>query len=184
MNHTRIVTIVVWARAAAAPAIGVLAATGHTTVAALLLVAAVASDWLDGVLARRWHTGPAGGAYADPLADLALVVAATTGLATAGLLPWWVLAVEAGMFAQFVLTSNPRRPVYDPIGKHYGTMLYLTLAALATAPTAAVTIAPWIIGIYTVLSVGSRITALTQPTTSRSMASPVPPTMAASTQST
>jgi phosphatidylglycerophosphate synthase len=181
-RHTAIVSAVVWSRAATAPVIGILAATGHSRAAAVLLVAAVASDWLDGVLARRWHTGPAGGAYADPLADLAVVVAATIGFATAGPLPWWVLAIEAGMFTQFVLTSTPGRPVYDPIGKHYGTMLYLTLTALAAAPATTSAVAPWIIGIYTVMSIGSRITALTQPTspTSRPMATPATPAVAAS----
>lgn len=61
-------------------------------------------------------------------------------------------------------------------------MRYLTLTALAAAPATTIALAPWIIGVYTVMSIGSRITALTQPTspTPRPMPTPATPSVAAS----
>ncbi|MEW6074405.1 MAG: CDP-alcohol phosphatidyltransferase family protein [Planctomycetota bacterium] len=70
-----------------------------------MVLAAGASDWLDGFLARRWGAASWWGGILDGLADKLFVFSSLTSLAVHHLLPaWWVpillardLAVAAGM---------------------------------------------------------------------------------------
>ena len=61
--------------------------------AAALFVAAIATDWYDGMIARRTGTVTEFGKLADPIADKALTGMALVGLSILGLLPWWVTVV-------------------------------------------------------------------------------------------
>lgn len=83
-------------RVLAAPAFGVL--LGRTGPDSWLLwslwVVLAFSDRLDGTLARR-HGTTRSGAFLDPLADKALVLAALAALAELGVFPWWPVAVIA-----------------------------------------------------------------------------------------
>lgn len=53
-------------------------------VLALLFVAAAVTDWLDGMLARRWNQTSAFGAFLDPVADKLMVCAALVCLIEIG----------------------------------------------------------------------------------------------------
>ncbi len=61
--------------------------------AAALFVAAILTDWSDGVIARRTGTVTEFGKLADPIADKALTGMALIGLSILDLLPWWVTVV-------------------------------------------------------------------------------------------
>lgn len=61
--------------------------------AASLFVLAIATDWYDGMIARRTGTVTEFGKLADPLADKALTGMALIGLSVLGSLPWWVTVV-------------------------------------------------------------------------------------------
>ncbi len=61
--------------------------------AAILFVAAILTDWSDGMIARRTGTVTEFGKLADPIADKALTGMALIGLSILELLPWWVTAV-------------------------------------------------------------------------------------------
>ena len=61
--------------------------------AAVVFVLAAVTDLLDGALARRTGTESAFGAFADPVADKALIGVALIGLSWLGDLPWWITAV-------------------------------------------------------------------------------------------
>jgi CDP-diacylglycerol--glycerol-3-phosphate 3-phosphatidyltransferase len=61
--------------------------------AAAIFVAAIATDWYDGMIARRTGTVTEFGKLADPIADKALTGMALIGLSILGLLPWWVTGV-------------------------------------------------------------------------------------------
>lgn len=120
------------------------------------------TDVLDGVAARALGATTPRGAYLDVGADFAVVVAGFGSLAVLGVYPWWLLALFAMMFGQFLLTSGLEGPPrYDPIGKRYGAILYgalgLTLAfpdlALIEA-TAALLLA------LTAVTLGSRVAYL------------------------
>jgi CDP-diacylglycerol--glycerol-3-phosphate 3-phosphatidyltransferase/cardiolipin synthase len=102
--------------------------------AVLLLCIAVASDILDGWLARRLKVCSTAGAYLDAAADFTLLFAAFTVLVLRSVYPAWLLLVIGVMFIQFIVTSRLKTPVYDPVGKYIGAMLYAALFALLLLP--------------------------------------------------
>jgi cardiolipin synthase len=61
-----------------------LLGSDHTAVAAWLLAALGATDWIDGYLARRLHQGSELGKILDPTADRLLLLAATVGIVAFG----------------------------------------------------------------------------------------------------
>ena len=61
-----------------------LLGTDHTAIAAWLLAALGATDWIDGYLARRLNQGSELGKILDPTADRLLLVAATVGIVAFG----------------------------------------------------------------------------------------------------
>ena len=61
--------------------------------AAVIFVLAIATDWLDGDLARRQGLVTDFGKIADPIADKALIGAALICLSLLGELAWWVTVV-------------------------------------------------------------------------------------------
>ncbi len=64
----------------------------HWLPALLVFMLAGASDWLDGYLARRLNLQSEIGALLDPLADKAMMLAASGMLLWLGLIPLWLAA--------------------------------------------------------------------------------------------
>jgi cardiolipin synthase len=58
-----------------------------------LLIAAAASDWLDGKLARAWNQESRLGQMLDPAADRLYIAATLIALAVRAIIPWWLVAV-------------------------------------------------------------------------------------------
>lgn len=102
----------------------------------ILMILALATDFVDGFLARRLDIQSFSvlEAYADPVADLMIVLAGFGALVLRGLFPPWILPVLGGAFLQFVLTSSRRAPVYDPLGKYLGSGLFLILMGVLLFP--------------------------------------------------
>ncbi|WP_289017105.1 CDP-diacylglycerol--glycerol-3-phosphate 3-phosphatidyltransferase [uncultured Ornithinimicrobium sp.] len=61
--------------------------------ATLVFVVAIATDWVDGFLARRDGLITDFGKLMDPIADKALTGTALVGLSLVGALPWWITVV-------------------------------------------------------------------------------------------
>ncbi len=76
--------------------------TNHRAVAAWLLAALGATDWVDGYLARRLHQVSDLGKIIDPVADRILVIGGLLAVAAAGGVPWWFALV---VLAREVLVS-------------------------------------------------------------------------------
>lgn len=92
----------------------------------ILYVAALSTDYLDGILARKLDATSNYGAYLDTFADFILIITIFTAFVVVGIYPYWILILLIFMFLQFVLTSGSKKPIYDPIGKYYGTFLFTT----------------------------------------------------------
>jgi len=82
-------------RALAVPVVVVLFAwdfTNHDYIATGVFVVAMATDQVDGWLARRWNQTSAFGSLLDPIADKVLVLAALVMLVAEGVAPAWMVA--------------------------------------------------------------------------------------------
>ncbi len=82
-------------RALAVPVVVVLFAwdfPNHAYWATLVFALAMATDQVDGWLARRWNQTSAFGSLLDPIADKVLVMAALVMLVGEGIVPAWMVA--------------------------------------------------------------------------------------------
>jgi CDP-diacylglycerol--glycerol-3-phosphate 3-phosphatidyltransferase len=96
------------ARAFAVPVVVVLFAWNfpdHTYWATAVFVVAMATDQIDGWLARRWNQTSAFGSLLDPIADKVLVMAALVMLVAEGVCPAWMVAA---IVARELLVSGLR----------------------------------------------------------------------------
>src|SRR5690606_17462805 len=81
------------ARLLLVPVFAVLIVRGQDLAALAVLAVAGASDWLDGVLARRLGQMSRLGQLLDPAADRLFILVTLVGLAWREIVPWWLLAV-------------------------------------------------------------------------------------------
>lgn len=127
------------ARVALAPVL-YFCVTGHApmVVTVGVLLSVVLTDLADGWLARRMGVYSAVGGYLDAGADLLVGLAAFAAFATLGVYPWWALGLIGTAFAAFVLTSGREGTVHDPVGRHYGTFMYVVVGANVSVPDLAV----------------------------------------------
>jgi CDP-diacylglycerol---glycerol-3-phosphate 3-phosphatidyltransferase len=76
--------------------------------AGIIFVAASATDWLDGYLARKWKQITNFGKFMDPIADKLLVMAALLLLLDAGMLGnpvWALLSVTIILAREFIISG-------------------------------------------------------------------------------
>ena len=95
-------------RALAVPVVVVLFAwdfPDHAYWATAVFVVAMATDQIDGWLARRWNQTSAFGSLLDPIADKVLVMAALVMLVAEGVAPAWMVAA---IVARELLVSGLR----------------------------------------------------------------------------
>ncbi len=108
-----------------------------TEIAVILYLAAFASDIVDGILARRQGIIPSSPveAYLDPVADFVLIFASFYVFSLKQFYPSWILFVFVLMFLFFIISSSKKEPLYDPVGKYYGTFLMTTIGITLFFPT-------------------------------------------------
>ncbi|SEE10612.1 CDP-alcohol phosphatidyltransferase family protein [Ruania alba] len=85
--------IISLARLLLVPVVGGLILTGHLVAAFVVLVGAGFSDWLDGVIARRFNQTSRLGRFLDPSADRLFILVTIVGLAVQQIIPWWLVVV-------------------------------------------------------------------------------------------
>lgn len=78
------------------PVFLVLVIIGSDVPALIVLVVSSATDFLDGVLARRLNQVSRLGQLLDPAADRLFIFATLIGLAVRGIVPWWLVTVIVG----------------------------------------------------------------------------------------
>ena len=100
----------------------------------LLFAVGAASDFLDGVLARRGHGATRHGAVLDNLADIAFVLAGTVAGATLGLVPRAVPVAIALAFAAYAAASvRGREMARSAAGHTAGALNYALVGLIAGA---------------------------------------------------
>jgi cardiolipin synthase len=102
------------------PVFLVLVLTGNDVAALIVIVISSVSDYLDGIIARRFGQITKLGQVLDPAADRLFIFAAVIALAVREVVPWWVVAVIVGrdMFLA-VLGLVLARHGYGPLPVHH-----------------------------------------------------------------
>ena len=103
---------------------------------ACMLLAAIASDYLDGKIARARGTASARGQLFDHATDCLFVTACLAGAAMSGLAPWLLPPLVAGAFLQYVLDSrylHRRKSLrMSFLGRWNGILYFVPLVLIAT----------------------------------------------------
>lgn len=101
------------------PVFLVLIIAGRDGLALLVLVVSSVSDYLDGVIARRFRQMSRLGQLLDPAADRAFIFAALIGLAVRGVIPWWLfIAIVARDLMLVVLGLVLANHGFGPLPVH------------------------------------------------------------------
>jgi phosphatidylglycerophosphate synthase len=141
--------------------------------AALVLAVAIATDWLDGRIARRRGTATAAGRAFDHATDCFFVTSGLAAGAARGAFPWILPVLVVAAFAQYVVDSywvhggRALRP--SALGRYNGILYFAPLVgdvlvrAGLGALQPAVTVLVWMLVVTTVLSMGERLWALRRP---------------------
>lgn len=91
----------------------------HYGWAIITLVVSGVSDYLDGLIARRFGSVTRLGQVLDPLADRAYILSTIAGLAVQEILPWWLVGVlVARDLIGFLLVQVVRRAGYRALPVH------------------------------------------------------------------
>lgn len=78
------------------PVVAVLILEDELVAAFVILIGAGLTDWLDGVIARRFRQTSKLGRFLDPSADRLFIFVTVLGLAYQEIIPWWlVIAIAA-----------------------------------------------------------------------------------------
>lgn len=112
------------------PFIAILWMQQRVTGAMVLYGLCLASDWMDGRLARRWRTSTRFGAFFDAGTDIVVILVLLGLMGWLGVVPLWLVGVPLGLAVVFLVTSTREAPRYDPVGKVYGCALYLIVGVL------------------------------------------------------
>jgi phosphatidylglycerophosphate synthase len=101
-----------------------------------LVLAAWATDYLDGQLARRFNAASGAGRWLDAAADVTFVLAAISSEAALGALPWYIPLLIAASFSQYVVDSSliARQPIRSRLGHLGGMINYAIVIVLAVMP--------------------------------------------------
>lgn len=145
---------------------------GSAALAGLVLAAAITTDLLDGLLARRRGTATAAGGVFDHTADCLFV---TTGLAAGalrGAFPWVLPLLVAAAFTQYVADSYWGHRGHalrtSSLGRRNGILYFaplvgdvlVRLGLPALGPV--VTVLAWALVVSTVVSMGERLWLVTR----------------------
>ena len=101
-----------------------------------VLIIAILTEIIDGYLVKKLKVTSESAleAYIDAIADFTFVTTAFFAFAIDAIYAIWLPIALILMFLFFVLSSKSRRPVYDPIGKYYGSFLLVAIAITLIFP--------------------------------------------------
>lgn len=116
-------------------------------VAGILFILAIATDGIDGAIARRRNLVTDLGKLLDPIADKVLTGAALVALSSLGELPWWIMAVvlvrEVGITVHRMIVASDHVVAAAWMGK-LKTVMQAVAISLALLPLAGV-VGEWVV---------------------------------------
>jgi cardiolipin synthase len=155
-------------RLLAAPALGVAIVQGAALPAAALFVLAVATDFADGYVARRYGEASRTGGTLDHAVDASFVTVGTAALAWTGALPSWLPLLIGVAFLHYALDplrgkAGALRP--SPLGRWNGIAYYVIVGipvlrdalGLAWPGAGLVLFLGWLLVVSTLLSIADRL---------------------------
>jgi phosphatidylglycerophosphate synthase len=140
---------------------------GNVTACLGLLAFCAATDFFDGYIARKFRATSSFGAYYDATTDFILMIGIFALFYAREFYPIWLLLLIAASFGQFLATSRYFKKLYDPVGRYFGSALYIGVVLTLLWPTEAVFafVQYSFVGFFLV-SITSRIIILTRKHTS------------------
>jgi phosphatidylglycerophosphate synthase len=137
---------------------------------ALVLAVAIATDVLDGVLARRLGTGSALADLFDHSADCVFVTTGLAAMAARGAITWMLPLLVAVAFVQYVADSywahRAGRLRMSALGRWNGILYFAPLAGHVVAGAGVVALWPvvtalaWVLVVTTLVSMADRLWAI------------------------
>jgi CDP-diacylglycerol---glycerol-3-phosphate 3-phosphatidyltransferase len=141
----------------------------HAAWSAILLAAAIATDVLDGVIARRRGTASAAGRLFDHTADVVFVTSGLAAGAARGAFPWVVPVLVAAAFAQYVIDSywmdRAGQLRASRLGRYNGILYFVPLGGDVLVRLGwsflrpVITAIAWLLVASTLVSMGERLVA-------------------------
>ncbi len=112
--------IISFGRLALVPVFAVLIVQGQDVWALAVLAVSGASDWLDGLIARRFNQVTRLGQLLDPAADRLFILVTLIGLALRDVVPLWIVVVLVGRDVLLAcLLPVLARHGYGPLPVHF-----------------------------------------------------------------
>ncbi|MGZ4851056.1 MAG: CDP-alcohol phosphatidyltransferase family protein [Candidatus Bathyarchaeia archaeon] len=150
-------------RIVALPLFFLLYNLGNVAACLGLLVFCAATDFLDGYMARKLNATTRFGAYYDATTDFVLMFGIFAFFYFLGDYPIWLPLLIAAAFIQFIATSFFSKKLYDPIGRYFGSALYIGVVLTLFWPTQAVfSFVQYAFVGFFLISILSRIASLTK----------------------
>lgn len=112
--------LISFGRLALVPVFAILIVQGEDVWALIVLAVSGASDWLDGLIARRFHQVSRLGQLLDPAADRLFILVTLIGLAWRDVIPLWLVIVLVTRDALLAgLLPVLARHGYGPLPVHF-----------------------------------------------------------------
>lgn len=112
--------LISFGRLALVPVFAILIVQGEDVWALIVLAVSGASDWLDGLIARRFHQVSRLGQLLDPAADRLFILVTLIGLAWRDVIPLWLVVVLVTRDALLAgLLPVLARHGYGPLPVHF-----------------------------------------------------------------
>lgn len=144
--------------------------TAYAPLAALAMAIAIATDLLDGRVARRRRTASAWGGTFDHTADFLFVTGGLAAGAARGVFPWILPLLVTAAFAQYVIDSywlhRQRTLRASRLGRYNGILYFVPLCGDILVRLGLAAVRPlllpiaWTLVASTLLSMADRLTAV------------------------
>jgi phosphatidylglycerophosphate synthase len=143
----------------------------HAALAAFALAAAIATDFLDGAIARRRRTATTAGGVFDHTTDCLFVTSGLAAGASRGAFPWILPVLVVAAFVQYVVDSywlhRGRSLRTSRLGRWNGILYFAPLGGDVLIRLGVSGLQPilpllaWALVVSTILSMGERLWAVT-----------------------